>query len=145
MTAISSTCSILIDGTAPDPCRLHWNLEGETWRRDGTCWRDGGLTVTIAAEATATVREVRADPSSTLGWTSPTYGLKLPCTAVEIELTTPRAWFHTTFSTGEPAPRLGDEILARWRRGELDAAFSGAGLPAPSVPANGVGGRRPPG
>mgnify|MGYP000886455995 FL=1 len=115
----------LVEGRRPDVLRLHWNLDGDGWRREGTRWEDRGLVVTIATTSDAEIRDVRADPHGPLGWASPTYGVKVPCTAVEVETTGTRAWFHTSFTReGRPLERLPGEVIAAWADGQPSYAMS---------------------
>lgn len=110
-----------VEGDEDDRVRLHWNLEGTGWRRDGQRWEHGDVMVVIDGSP-STVRDISGDPGSPLGWTSPTYGVKVPCTAIELELAASRAWFHTVFASSDKsiAP-LPDAVLARWRAGDLTA------------------------
>ncbi len=88
-----------------EPVRLHWNLDGTEWRRRGasTSWEGGGVIVTIASEG-AEVRE-------TQGWASPTYGVRVPCSVIELESPARRVWFRTTFHVaGELPEALPDEL-----------------------------------
>jgi hypothetical protein len=92
---------------AEEVIRLRWNLDGTEWRRRGgsTSWEGGGVIVTIASEG-AEVRE-------TSGWASPTYGLRVPCTVIELESPARRVWFRTTFHVaGEMPEALPDEVQA---------------------------------
>ncbi len=110
-------------GSRPAALRLHWNLEGVGWRRDGWRWEDQGSVVMIEPAPNAAVRDVRGEPDGVLGWMSPTYGQRFPCTAIEVELEASRAWFHTVFArTDVPIVHLPVAALEGWRRGEHQEA-----------------------
>jgi len=114
----------LVEGGAPDIRRLHWNLDGVTWAREGNRWRSGALVVDVAAAVGTTIREIPTAPTSSLGWTSSTYGLKVPCTVIEAESVAARAWFHTRFAMGAVGARLAGAIASDWSAGRCAAVFA---------------------
>jgi hypothetical protein len=117
-------------GTTTDAIRVHWNLAGTDWRRDGGRWSRGGALVAIAAPDGSEVRDVRGDPSSELGWTALGYGRREPCTAVEVESRSRAAWFHTRI--GASPSRIRRETLDVWIAGKpLEAFHALLGQPVP--------------
>ncbi len=110
-----------IVGATPAALRVHWNLLGTGWRRDGARWSREGVEVSIAGPSGAIVRDVRGDDASELGWASRGYGHRQPCTAVELEVEAATAWFHTRI--GPAGPSIAPEILDVWRHGDTRKAF----------------------
>jgi hypothetical protein len=110
-------------GGETDALRVHWNLDDVGWSRSGSAWCDSELVVSIDAQEGAEASERRGDPDSHLGWSSPTYGRKVPCTAIEVAVTGSRAWFHTVFALrGHTRAPLPDDLQAAWRRAaKIDA------------------------
>lgn len=116
-----------VRGAESDVIRLHWNLEGVKWRQNGLQWDDGAIAVALHAP-TVTVRDIRADATTTIGWMSPTYGMRTPCTSIELEAVATRAWFHTVMSaSGGATSRLPDEVVSRWRDSDLAGAAQASG------------------
>ncbi len=116
----------------PRRLRIHWNLSG--------AWQDVGLgpglelasdDVRVAMVWAGDARPmcVVGDPAETLGWASPTYGVRVPCTAIEAEAVGASARFATAFTWSAAAwPAWWTAAWSAWQAGRLhDAARAAAG------------------
>lgn len=80
------------------PLVLHLNLAGTDWHNpEPGVWRRGDVELHIDAPGAAFATRV-GDPNGTQGWYAPTYGWKVPCTAVEAALTAAGVAWRTTLT-----------------------------------------------
>lgn len=114
----------LAGGRSTDVLRLHWNLAGTDWVKDHGRWTDWRSQVLLEAAQPAEERVIVGDPDGVLGWWSPTYGVKEPCTALELEVRGAAAMFYSRFSNLLMQPPLPDDVRAAWLAGDLEAAFA---------------------
>jgi hypothetical protein len=108
-----------LDGTTPATLRLHWNLDGSAWLRKGAVWTDADITVQIDGGPGAAISEQRGAADSPLGWSSRSYGYRIACTAIDVEIRAVRTWFHTRIGTTVADSR----VIELWRNRQYRDAF----------------------
>ncbi len=127
MLVHSSAGVLVLDrvaGPALAPIRVHWNLLDGFEKIGPGLFQRGPVRFGCEAQPHGRSLSFTADPGSNLGWHAPTYGRKLPCHAVELEVMSASATFAGHFSwSGDPGwDDLCDRLWRRWQDGDDQGA-----------------------
>jgi hypothetical protein len=118
-----------VEGPHPETLRVHWNLPA-TLTPDGPGILAGqDLTVMYAADPLAQTLRTVADLTQNLGWISPTYGVREPCTAFELSCMASTVHFFTLFLWQDCPDRI-DKCRTLWDGWRAEGPARGAALAA---------------
>ncbi len=70
--------------------RAHWNLLGDDWERDADQWTREGVAIRVEGDPDVRIECRTGSRDDTLGWYSPTYGKRIPCTSIRAFLASAR-------------------------------------------------------